>query len=89
MSVEREVTIYGQSYRVKGQDPAQIDEVAEYVNKMMSQILGGPGQGLSTKGAVLTALNIADEWFSNRNETERIISELNGRVDELLGLLPE
>jgi len=89
MSAEREVKIYGQVYRLRGDDHERIDQVAGYVNTMMAQLLGGPGQGLSTKGAVLTALNIADEWFSYKHETERVLLELNERVDELLSLLPK
>jgi len=89
VSTEREVKIYGQVYRVKGEDPDQIERAAVFVDDLMSELLGGPGQGLSTRGAVLTALNIADQWFAQRIETERIIFDLNQRVDELLGLLPE
>lgn len=89
MTIEREVTIYGQVYRVKGDDPDRIDEVAAYVDTVMSELLKGPGQGLSTKGAVLTALNIADQWFSFRKELERAMVDLKERMDELLGLLPE
>ena len=88
-NTEREITIYGQSYRVRGDNEERIDRVAEYVDTMMSQLLGGPGQGLSTRGAVLTALNVADEWFAHKEELERTIFDLNKRVDELLGLLPE
>ncbi len=89
MSPDKEVKIYGQLYRIKGDDPEKIEEVADYVNGMMERLLGGPGQGLSTKGAVLTALNIAEEWFSQKGESDKMLYELNERVDELLGILPE
>ena len=89
MSAEREVRIYGQVYHLKGHDHQRIDRVAGYVDGMMAQLLGGPVQGLSPRGAVLTALNIADEWFSYKDEAERVIRELDARMDELLGLLPK
>lgn len=89
MTVEREVKIYGQVFRVKGDDAERIDQVAAYVDEKMAEILRSPGSGLSAKGAVLTALNIADEWHGAKRETERITLELNRRVDELLSLLPE
>jgi cell division protein ZapA len=89
VSSEREVKIYGQVYRVKGDDPHRIDRVATYVDNVMSELLGGPEQGLSARGAVLTALNVADEWFAKNEEWERAVSDLNERVDELLGLLPK
>jgi len=89
VNVEREVFIYGQTYKVKGDDPRRIEAAADYLNSKMVEVLGDPSQGLSTRGAVLAALNVADEWFTTREELERIISELGGRVDELIGLLPE
>ena len=89
MNPEREVTIYGQVYRVKGDDPERIDRVAAYVDNMMTGLLGGPGQGLSARGAVLSALNVADEWFAQKDELDRIVFDLVERVDELLGILPE
>jgi len=89
MEAEREVSIYGQVYRVRGQDPDRIERVASHVDKVMVGLLGGPGGGLSTRGAVLTALNIADDWLSHRREVEKALVDLNQRVDELLHLLPE
>ena len=89
MSPEREVTIYGQVYRVKGDDTQRIERVAEHVDRIMTELLGGPGQGLSARGAVLTALNVADQWFAEKEELSRIIDDLGKRVDELMGLLPE
>lgn len=89
MSEEREITIFGQVYRVKGVEERRLAEVAEYVNRMMTRLLGSAGPGLSTRGAVLTALNIADEWLAYKAETEKTFSELMERVDELLGILPK
>jgi cell division protein ZapA len=89
LSNEKEVTIYGQVYRVKGDNPERIDNVAEYVDRIMTELLGGPEKGLSARGAVLTALNVADEWFAKKEEQDKIISDLSERVDELLGMLPE
>lgn len=89
MSSEREVTIYGQVYRVKGDDPERIARVAGYIDRMMTDVLGGPGQGLNARGAVLTALNVADEWFVRGEEWDKAIGDLTERVDELLGILPK
>ena len=44
MSVEKEVTIYGQVYRIKGDDPEDIEAVAEYVDRVMAELLGGPSE---------------------------------------------
>lgn len=89
MSSEQDVRIYGQVFRVRGDDPARIARVAAQVDRMMTELLGGPGQGLSARGAVLTALNIAEDSQAYRDEVVRIIGESSQRIDELLGLLPE
>ncbi len=89
MSVDHSVKIYGQTYSIKGDDPRRIERVALYVDQMMNRLLGGPNQGLSAKGGVLTALNVADEWFKDKADMDRVFSDLNERVDELLSILPE
>ncbi len=89
MSSEREVTIFGQSYVIRGDDPDRIDRVAAYVDQKMNEVLKNPGQGLSAKGAVLATLNVAEELTTLQDEQERILFDLGERVDELLGLLPE
>ena len=89
MNSEQDVRIYGQLYRVRGDDPERIARVAAHVDKMMTELLGGPGQGLSTKGAVLTALNIAEEAQDFRDAVEQALKESTQRIDELLALLPE
>jgi len=89
VSTEREVKIFGQVYRVRGDNPERIDRVAGYVDRIMTEVLGGRGQGLSTRGAVLTALNVADESFAKSEEWERVIFDLSQRADELLGILPK
>lgn len=89
MNADREINIYGQVYHVKAADDGRLDQVAGYVNEMMRNLLGGSGPGLSAKGAVLTALNIADEWFAYKDEADRAFGELNARVDELLSILPK
>jgi len=89
VSVEREVTIYGQTFRLRGDDPDRIERAAGLVDRKMKELLKSPGQGLSTQGAVLTALNIAEEWFTSRDEQDKVLTELGERVDELISLLPE
>lgn len=89
MSSEREVRIYGQIYRVRGESPEKIGRAAGYLDELMTRLLGGSGQGLSTKSAVLVALNVAEESLSYRDEVENLLHNATQRVDELLGLLPE
>ncbi|MFO8057843.1 MAG: cell division protein ZapA [bacterium] len=86
---EREVRIYGQVYRLKGEDPDRMDQVAEYLDRTMRDLLGDPAGGLSVKGAMLAALNITERWFEANEEDKKIITELNERADEILNLLPD
>ena len=89
MSDEVEIKVYGYTYMIKGGDPDRTERVAEYVDNMMTELLGIPEKGLSARGAVFAALNVADEWFTKKDELDKIILNLNERVDELSGLLPE
>lgn len=89
MTREREVRIYGQVYRIKGEDAERMDQVAEYMDRTMRDLLGDPAGGLSVKGAMLAALNITERWFEESDEEKRIITELNQRADEILNLLPD
>jgi cell division protein ZapA (FtsZ GTPase activity inhibitor) len=89
VSSELEVKIFGQAFRLRGDDPARIERAAAFVDGKMKQLLSSPTQGLSARGAVLTALEITDEWFTSQDEEEKIVSDLSERVEELISLLPE
>ncbi len=67
------VTIYGQSYVVSGGDDAKTIRLAEYVDKMMNEIAENVSGSL-VDIAVLTALNIADD-FSSYKDTMRGIED--------------
>ena len=89
MSGQTEVTIFGQSYLVKGDDPRRIQAVAGYLDGKMQELLAGKPGGLSVRGAVLAALNLADELFQAREETGRLRGEVEARSRALLELLEE
>ncbi len=87
MKGETEVSIFGQSYVIKGDDPDYIRGVAAYVDETMRKLLGEPDTGLTTRGAVLAAINIADEFFKNRKESEAFRQEVESRSREMIELL--
>jgi cell division protein ZapA len=63
------VKIYGHDYTISGDKPVeQIEGVAVYVDKTMTEISNAIGGGPVTSVAVLTALNIASEFFALRLE---------------------
>jgi cell division protein ZapA (FtsZ GTPase activity inhibitor) len=89
MSSELEVNVFGQVLRLKVEDRGRTERAAAFVDQKMRQLLASPAQGLSVKGAILTALEITDEWFTSQDEQERIVTDLGQRVDELIGILPD
>jgi len=84
---ETEISIFGQAYVVRGDDPEHIREVAAYVDGKMRELLGEPDQGLTTRGAVLAVLNIADEFFKYRKELEAFRQEVESRSRAMLKIL--
>ena len=60
------VKILGKEYRLKADaDPEHIEQVAEYVDRMLHEVGGNHPDTLDT--AVLTALNIASEFLRIRD----------------------
>ncbi len=77
------VTIFGSEYKIKGADPDYIGEVAAYVDSKMRELERRLSSGAPAKIAILTSLNIADELFRERNERERLLTELKGKARSL------
>ena len=67
------VKIYGQEYTIAGdKTEEEIQRIAEYVdNKMrlISRVAGEAGQGSI---GILTAINIAEEYFDALNQIEQL-----------------
>ncbi len=68
------VEIYGQQYRLSGKaDINHMRMVAGYVDDKMSEIGQGNHRLDTAKIAVLTAVNIADEYIRLRQEYEQLL----------------
>jgi cell division protein ZapA len=79
------VTIFGTEYPIKGDaDPAYIKEVADYVDQKMRNIAKNAPMQSSLKVAILAALNIADELFKARTGKDKLLSELETKIDDLI-----
>lgn len=87
MSAETAVTIFGQSYLVKGDDAARIRAVAAYLDEKMKELFAGRPAGLTVRNAVMAALNVSDELFRVREELEQLRQEVEARSAALLRLL--
>ncbi len=85
------VSILGQDYTVKAPaDATYIKEVAEYVNEKMKEVQDsiGPDQS-STRIAILAAMNISDELFSNRKNKDSVSGDIGSRISSLIELIDE
>ncbi|MDM7926255.1 MAG: cell division protein ZapA [bacterium] len=78
------VRIYGAEYLIRGQaDVNYMQSVAEYVNDKMLEIDQTIRTDSSLKVAILATLNITDELFRERSESEAIRNELENKIREL------
>jgi cell division protein ZapA len=78
------VRIYGAEYLIRGQaDVNYMQSVAEYVNDKMLEIDQNIRTDSSLKVAILATLNITDELFRERAESEAIRTELENKIREL------
>ena len=70
------VRIYGQEYTISGErDEETIIEIADYVDDKMREISRFFSSNIPGSLAVLAAINIADELFEAREETEKVKEE--------------
>ena len=73
---KEKVRIYGQEYTISGErDEETIVEIADYVDGKMREISRFFSSNIPGSLAVLAAINIADELFEAREETEKVKEE--------------
>ena len=82
-----EVTVLGQKLLIKPtDDPERIERLADFVNRKMNEVsLHGPVS--SAKLVILTALNIADEYYKLLEESRQFKRQVAQRSRLLLGEL--
>ena len=82
------VQICNQTYQLRsGDDPEHVRKLARYVDQRMNEVFERTPTVDSLKVAVLTALNIADEYFSLQREMESIDGKVLKRAEKLNALL--
>ena len=78
------VRIYHQEYTMTGNEPKEyMLRVANYVDEKMTYIAEKSRKLSTSMIAVLTALNIADEYLKAQSEIERIQKEFQKPLEEL------
>ena len=84
-----QVEIFGQTYSVRAAgDPAYIKELASFVDKKMREVSDHAPTVDATKIAILSALNISDEFYQFRSKLQegdpgRFAQRAKGLVDKL------
>lgn len=69
------VEIYGQQYCMLGKSsPDHIMQIALYVDEKMKEVASGNPRLDSTRLAVLSAVNIADEYLQLKTEYDELVT---------------
>jgi cell division protein ZapA len=84
-----EVEIYGAIYKVRGDDPQRLQELASLVDEKMRQVAQHVRVVDTTKVAVLTALNLAEELVNTRTGRASGGEEFSQKVEGLAGQLEQ
>lgn len=82
------VNIFGVEYKIVGDmDPEHYEKLARYVDEKMWEISEGSNIVSSTKVAVLTALNIANELFLERDAKSGDMETVEEKTTRLISIL--
>jgi len=74
---------------VSDQNPEYVRTLAAYVDEKMTEVAGGSETATASRVAVLAALNIADEYMRLKNEKEKFIGLVEGRVSKVVKMVEE
>ena len=86
MKKSYEVTILDQKFVLKtDNDEDHVKRVADYVNKVMFSIKQRSSTISTQNVAILGALNIAEEFYLNKDETKHMVKDWRDRLKEVLG----
>ena len=79
-----EIKVFNQTYTVKT-DAAEshIQEVARYVNEKMEEVLKKTKTVSSLNVAILTALNIADDYLKEKEKRLSLLREVENKSKDL------
>ena len=83
-----QVKILGHQYTFKSDtDPKQIEQVAEFVNRRIDEVLSSGYTADTLSAAVLALMNVAGEYLQLRDGNEAV--EMQQRIEKLLDRLDE
>ena len=84
------IELLGQQFTMRGdEDRVHLKRVADYVKRKLVEVSTGTRSVGPTKVALLTALNVADDYFKAIDETNQLKSEVEARSHTLLKILDQ
>jgi cell division protein ZapA len=85
-----ELRIAGKDYTVVGTEPEEyIQKVGHYIDKKMTDIMRASNKLSTSLAAVLTAINVADDFFKCRDSEAGLKKELRTAQEQLESLREE
>ena len=78
------VSIFDQTYHLRGTDPAYISRLAEYVDGKIRAVAGQTNTVDTARLAVLAALNIADELFMQKRHQDNMSLAVDRTAERLI-----
>ena len=85
------MTIYGKTYHLRGsEDSDYLTELAAHVDAKMHEVAEATGTADTLKVAILTSLNIADEYMQTSSGSRRATNPAdNRRLAKMVTMLGE
>ena len=79
------VIILDQEYLIRtDEDPEQVYRIAAYVNERLSEVRDHSERLSDKKIAILTALNIASEYFQLLEERKKLSTSIHERMQKIM-----
>lgn len=80
-----ELVILNQKFTIKSDaDEKHVKKVADFVNKKMHEIVSANKAISTTHVAILTALNIADDFYKMKNKNKQLAGDWKSRVEDII-----
>jgi cell division protein ZapA len=84
-----DVSILGQKFRIKSEESEDyVENVARYVDSKVKEATVGKTSA-SIQMVLLAAMNIADDLFRNKRESEKKIKTVEERISNMIELIEE
>lgn len=80
------VEVFGQEYSIKSDDgdKDRVKRIAQYVNEKIKDILSNTEVTTRFNVAILAALNVAHDYFSLKEDHEKLIEVIESRSKKLV-----